>query len=216
LILIAVGVLFLLDRMDKLDFGEVVGRYWPVIFILIGLSILINSNFRKVGSGLFFIIFGAIFLVDELGIFEHDIWHYWPVLIIAAGLWLILKPVFRRERINAPAIKEDDLNISIALSGLKRQVVSQNFRGGKASVVLGGIELDFTSASLSGGQATVDLTAVLGGIDLRVPKDWKLVIDSSPILGGVEDKRRPVSEAEAKATLFVKATAILGGIEIKD
>ena len=81
---------------------------------------------------------------------------------------------------------------------------------------MGGLELDFTSASLSGGQATVDLTAVLGGIELRVPRDWKVVIDSSPILASVEDKKRPVSDAEARATLFVKATAILGGIEIKD
>lgn len=93
LMLIVLGSLLLLDQMGELDFGDVVGRYWPVLFILIGLSILINSRFRDVGSGLFFILFGAVFLLFELDILDHDAWHYaWPLGIIAIGLWIIFKP----------------------------------------------------------------------------------------------------------------------------
>ena len=64
LLLIVLGVLFLFDQMDKLDFGDLVGRYWPVVFILIGISILLSNNFQNVGSGIFFILFGAFFLLD--------------------------------------------------------------------------------------------------------------------------------------------------------
>ncbi len=51
LILVLVGVLFLFDQMGRLDFGEIVSRWWPAVFILIGLSILIGNRFRDAGGG---------------------------------------------------------------------------------------------------------------------------------------------------------------------
>ncbi len=45
---------------------------------------------------------------------------------------------------------------------------------------------------------------------------WKVVVDGTPILGGIDEKHRNPPDAETKATLYVKATSILGGIEIQD
>jgi len=78
------------------------------------------------------------------------------------------------------------------------------------------MELDFTGAGLDAGKATIDATALFGGVDIKVPRDWKVVMDVVPILGGAEDKHRNVPDAEAKATLYVKGTAIFGGITVKD
>jgi predicted membrane protein len=217
LILIVVGVLFLLDRLEKYDFGYLISHYWPVIFIIIGLSIWINSGFRDFVGGFLFIIFGTVFLLIRLDILEHHFWYYfWPVLIIFFGIWLIIKPVFKPNGGKFPDIKEDDLNISCVFSGMKRRVESQNFRGGKADMVFGGLDLDFTAAKLASNQATIHLSVVFGGIEVKVPKDWKVVIDGTPILGAIDDKHRPVPEAEAKATLYVKASAVFGAITIKD
>jgi hypothetical protein len=41
-------------------------------------------------------------------------------------------------------------------------------------------------------------------------------VDGTPILGGFEEKHRNPSEAEAKATLYVRGTSIFGGITVKD
>ena len=46
-ILITLGILFLLDNLDVLEFGEVVHYGWPVIFIVWGFMILT----RKKGNG---------------------------------------------------------------------------------------------------------------------------------------------------------------------
>ena len=87
MILIIVGALFLADRMGGFDFGYMISTYWPVIFIVLGLSILIGSGFRRAGIGVFFIVFGAFFLLSELGILDHDVWQYiWPAGIILLGL----------------------------------------------------------------------------------------------------------------------------------
>ncbi|MEN6311569.1 MAG: DUF5668 domain-containing protein, partial [Acidobacteriota bacterium] len=61
LIFIVVGILVLFDQMGRLDIGYIVSRYWPGIFIIIGVSILISNEFKRSGAGLFFILFGAFF-----------------------------------------------------------------------------------------------------------------------------------------------------------
>jgi len=217
LVLVIVGALFLADRMGGFDFGTMIGDYWPVIFIVLGLSILIGSGFRRPGLGLFFIVFGTLFLLFHLDVLDYDIWEYvWPAAIIVFGLWLLLRPVLRhRTAEKFPDIKENDFDLTCVFSGMKRRIESQNFKGGQATAVMGGLELDFTAAGLEGGKATVDATAIMGGVDIRVPANWRVVVDGTPILGGIDDKHRNVPDAEAKATLFVKATAILGGVTIK-
>lgn len=220
LFLILIGVMFLLDRMGRFDFdlGYLISHYWPVIFIAIGLSIWLNSRFRDFVSGLFFVVFGTVFLLIKLGILEQDVWHYlWPGLIlIFIGLWIILGPLFRHRGGNSPEIKADDLAISAVFAGMKLRVESQSFRGGHATAVLGSVELDFTGAALAEGKATVELSAVLGSVEVRVPRDWKVVLEGTPILGGIEDKHKALSPAEAKGTLYIKAAAILGSVLVKD
>jgi predicted membrane protein len=217
LILIILGALFLMDRIGGFDFGYMISTYWPVIFIIVGFSILVSSGFRHPGAGFFFIVFGVFFLLAELDVLEYGAWHYiWPCLIILAGFWLLARPaLLRRSSEKFPEIKENDIDLSCVFSGMKRRVESQNFRGGRVMALLGGLELDFTAAGLEGGKATIEATAVLGGVDITVPKEWKVVIEGAPVLGAIEDKRRNVPQAEAKATLFIKGTAILGGVEIK-
>lgn len=217
LFLILIGVLFLLDRMGRFDFGYAVSHYWPAIFIAIGLSIWFGSGFRDFLSGFLFVAFGTLFLLVRLGILEHHFWDYfWPLLIILVGVWVLLQPALHHHRRDFPEVKEGDLDISAIFSGLKRRVESQSFKGGHATALFGSIELDFTAAALSEGKATIELSAILGSIEVRVPKDWQVVADGTPILGSIDDKHRPVAPSEARGTLYVKATAIFGSVLIKD
>lgn len=216
LLIILVGVLFLLANLGKLDIEEVFSTYWPLIIVFIGLWHLVAHNFRDVGFGVILIVIGGFFMLVNWDILEGSIWHYlWPLLVIAAGLWIIFKPGFRHHKGEVPPLKEKDLDVFTVFSGLKRRFESKDFRGGKATVLFGGIELDFTQAALADNKAAVELTVVFGGIDIWVPNDWEVVIDSSSIFGGVEDKHRTVTPTEKKGTLFIKATAVFGGITVK-
>jgi predicted membrane protein len=42
--LIGLGLIFLLDNLNYLDFGDVVHRYWPLILIYFGLQTLVSSR----------------------------------------------------------------------------------------------------------------------------------------------------------------------------
>ncbi len=216
ILLIALGVLFLLDQMDKLDFGDLVGRYWPVIFILIGISILLSNNFKNAGSGVFFILFGTFFLLLRLRIFERAVWHYlWPLAIIGVGLWILLRPVWHPDRKAIGAMTADELNISQIFSGSVRKIESQSFKGGKADVVFGSAEIDLRAAGLAGGRATLVLSAVFGSIEVFVPRDWQVVLEGTPVLGSIETRKRAADVAPIQ-TLEIKGSAVFGSIEVKD
>ncbi len=53
LILIILGGLLLLDNLGVADFGHVIGTYWPIILIVIGLSLLLRHRqlvWKKTGE----------------------------------------------------------------------------------------------------------------------------------------------------------------------
>jgi predicted membrane protein len=217
LLLIVLGVIFLLDQMGRLDFGDLIGRYWPVIFILIGISILLSNNFRNAGSGVFFILFGTFFLLLRLRIFDQAIWHYlWPLAIIAVGLWILLKPSLHREKKKVPEMSGDDLALNQVFSSGARKIESQSFRGGKADVVFGSADIDLRAAKLAGGQATLVLSVVFGGIVVWVPREWQVVLAGSPVLGSIESHKAAVSDAVKTGTLSIQGSAVFGSIEVKE
>ena len=217
LILIAVGILLFLDQMGRVDFSYLISQYWPVIFILIGLSILIANNFKETGGAVFFILLGVFFLLVRLQIFSHTVWHYfWPLLVIGLGLWILVRPARGAGKKKISELTADDLSISQVFSGTKRRIDSRAFKGGKAEVVFGSAEIDMTQAALEGGQAELSVSVVFGEIQLRVPQTWQVVIDGTPVLGSIEQKKSSPAEAERTATLKIKASVVFGSLQIKD
>jgi len=93
LFLILIGFLFLLEQAGKLNVGRVFSTYWPVIFILIGISLLITNGLKKSSPALLFIFLGIFLLLIKLHVIERYLWNYlWPALLIVLGLWILLKP----------------------------------------------------------------------------------------------------------------------------
>jgi len=217
LFVIIIGVIFLLGSLDKLDVGDVFSNYWPMILIFFGLVHLLSHNFQHAGGGIIMILIGGFFQLDKLDLIGTSIWNlFWPVLIIGVGLWILVKPGFKFKKGDIPEIKDDDLGLSVILSGMKRRIESENFQGGKASVVLGSLELDFHPAQLAKEKAVVDLSVVLGEIKVFVPREWKVIVDTSSVLGEVNNMISPSSGGESSPTLFIKASAVLGEIKIRN
>jgi len=99
LFLVIIGILFLFEQLGYLNFGEVLSKYWPAIFILIGISIYIGKGFRKSGSALFLIFLGTFMLLIKLQVIERYLWRYiWPALLIFLGLWIIIKPRIKEKQ----------------------------------------------------------------------------------------------------------------------
>ena len=102
------------------------------------------------------------------------------------------------------------------MGGGDRVVRSQNFRGGSVTAIMGGFEIDLRGARIAGDSATVDIFTLWGGVEMRVPDDWSVVIQGLPILGAFTNTARGNPGEAPRKTLIVKGAALMGGVEIKN
>lgn len=223
LILILLGGGLLLDQLNILDFGDVISLYWPSLLIILGIIGLFDRKSSKTGS-LIIIALGALLQLNRMDLVTVDVFRlFFPIILIIVGLSIIFgkgtrkhsSPVDPEKWANANMNMEDTLDLFVILSGNTAINQSLNFKGGKATAVLGGIDLDLRQAQLNNNQAFLDVTALFGGVEIVVPDTWRVEINGTPILGGIENSTRPNPDLDAPV-LKVAATAMFGGIDIKN
>ncbi|HAP34885.1 MAG TPA: hypothetical protein DCQ28_02680 [Bacteroidetes bacterium] len=221
LIIIAVGVVFMLDNMDIIYAGDFL-RYWPALVIIYGIT-KVSLSPKNSGQifGWILILFGSLKLLDVLDIMNFRISDWWPVIIIIVG-FNFLRGSWNRSRNSPVNISGDSLNDSDSyikniamLSGVKRKITSKDFRGGELTAFMGGCEIDLREADMKGSEATLDVVAVWGGIEIRVPMGWSISVKATPIMGGVEDGTYPSKEGTSKR-LIITGNIVMGGVEIKN
>jgi hypothetical protein len=81
---------------------------------------------------------------------------------------------------------------------------------------MGGVEVDLRGARTTGPQVVIDAFAMWGGIEIFVPRDWKVVSEVLPLMAGYEDHTAPPDGGAAKTTLVIRGLVVMGGIEIKN
>ena len=214
LLLIVLGALFLLDTFTSLDFGRMVGDWWPVIFIIVGLIKLKGQNR---GGAITFIIIGVLLLLLTKDILEwHDIGKFWPLILIIIGLSLVFKGRGKRWNIiDESTVGTDYIHSNAIFGGAEHLVNSQNFKGGEATALFGGVELDMREAKLSPDGCKINVTALFGGVELMVPKDWKVIVSGTPIFGGIDNKSRGDAGKDLSKEVYLHCTVLFGGVEIK-
>jgi len=112
-------------------------------------------------------------------------------------------------------LSEDYIDSTSIFGGVKKNIISKNFKGGDITNIMGGSEIDLTQADIN-GIVTIDLTQVFGGTKLIVPSNWQVKAQMAAIFGGVEDKRSIQNTAlDPNKILILDGTSIFGGIEIR-
>ncbi len=216
-ILIAVGILFLLDNLDVLDILAF-KKFWPVILIAIGLMKLTGSNFQDKTSASVLIGIGLLFLLLNLDfLYWDEIWQFWPLILILIGVSIIFK---HKNRSGSDGSKhtENRVDVVAIFSGNNKTVTSDHFEGGNITALFGGAKLDFGQAKLAEGENVLDVFSMFGGAEIRIPEDWSVQIKGVPIFGGFEDARRsiPAEERTKDRTLVIKGFVMFGGLELRD
>src|SRR5687767_4207353 len=191
LVVIAAGVLMTLDNLQLIDAGRYL-RFWPAGLIVLGLLKLWHSR-DGVGAsfgGFLFVVVGAWLLAEQTAVIRISFWDMWPTLLVFFGLFLVWQGLSAPRR-RASGDSNAVISAMAVLGGVARGNNSAAFRGGEVTAVMGGCELDLRHAAID-GEAVIDLFALWGGIEIRVPEDWTVVSRITPLLGGLDDKTRPL------------------------
>lgn len=217
-ILVLVG-LFLVMRNTGIfpDFIDHVIFSWPMLLVTIGLVITIGSSGSK-SSGVILMAIGAFFLIPHIFRETFDVNMFWPAIFIIIGIVFIFSKRRGWNSVSTSApVGDDYIDYVHVFSGGERQIVSDNFRGGKVTAVFGGSEIDLTKAKLAPGVSEIELACVFGGTTIIVPDDWNIKIDVVPVLGGFGDSRKlnPGRTVDTTRQLIIKGAVVFGGGEVK-
>jgi hypothetical protein len=92
ILMLAVGVLLLLDNFDVIYIGKPVSHFWPLIIVAIGVGKLAQAETRRERrTGFSWIFIGVWFLVSVLHMFGLTFHNSWPLLLIGLGINAIWK-----------------------------------------------------------------------------------------------------------------------------
>jgi hypothetical protein len=244
LLLVLIGVGLLLDHMG-FAFVSHIYRFWPVLLVLFGLMNITTQSSR--GFGVAMVIVGVLLQLNSLDIIRLTFRDFWPLVIIVVGVFMIwgsvesrvirkpsvaakLKPkvdwtkpgaaeTFRQQL--EEAYRDPNWLSAVAVfGGCERRYTGQHFEGGKAVSIFGGIELDFRDADMD-DEAVLEINCIFGGVEIRLPPNWRVHSRSLPVFGGFDDKSGqrasldPHQEAKMK-TLVVTGVVVFGGVEISN
>ena len=222
-------------------------RFWGVILLVWGLASLSNVlGFFHIHIGslwpLVLIALGISMLLNSSGRFGHpNPWAWWPNphqdpgqgptgqdpthhsfddAPRPPGAPAGMPPSAGFFGVSANSGSSDDATFdqAVILSGFKRRVTSQRFRFGKAAAVLGGFHIDFTRADIDGSRAVLHIDTVFGGGEVRVPDNWRIVIEATAVAGAFVDETypQPANPSTPVKELIVRGAAIFGGVTIKN
>src|SRR5690606_6223030 len=85
------------------------------------------------------------------------------------------------------AAAEDRIESVSIFGGVKKNIVSKNFRGGEIVNFFGGSEINLIQADIN-GRINLEVVQVFGGTKIIVPANWTIHSEMVAIFGGIEDK----------------------------
>ena len=199
-IMIFLGVVFLLNE----NIHGASGIVWPVAIIAFGLWLILrrHSSFDK----------------DYM---ERRYSHKWDWRAStgndpatgAAGFSPNDTPP--RGPASYPLTGDDYLDAVSVFGGVKKIILSKDFKGGEIVNIFGGAELDFTQAEIN-GRVIIDITQVFGGTKIIVPSHWQVVSDIAAVFAGFDDKRiRNTATPNTEKILVLKGVSIFAGVDIR-
>ncbi|WP_340153191.1 DUF5668 domain-containing protein [uncultured Marivirga sp.] len=227
-ILLIIGGILLLDRMDVIEFSWIFS--WPFIFIGIGIYSLVRHGLRN-GFGLIMLLVGSFFLIRREGFIPAEYYDYLlPGGIILIGLYLILgrSRKFGFQKGDSEHGSDEDLGLSdsktvesdfiraeAVFASVQRRLITKNFKGGKITTAFGGADIDLSKAEIQ-ESAVLDVEVTFGGLKLIIPPHWEVQADVSNVFSGIEDKRAfPSVDESDRKILYIKGSVNFGGLEFK-
>lgn len=212
----AAGVLFLLDNLGFLGFRHALS-FWPVAFILGGASLMVSED-RRNGrtTGPILIGIGIVLLLQRMGLFEISWRVVWPLLLIVAGGLIVYRTLGTRGRVNLDKLGAGDdsiIDVTAIMGGVERRIATPDFRGGEVTALLGGCALDLRASNLA-REAVLNVFTFWGGITIKVPPEWTVVLNGMPVMGGFSQKTAPAPDGGKR--LVITGYAIMGGVDVRN
>ncbi|MER5504811.1 hypothetical protein ABT052_05705 [Streptomyces sp. NPDC002766] len=222
LTLFGAGLVLLMDRLaPSAHVLTLVRRWWPLALVLLGVggAIRLLLATKHVLRGPLFIAFtGGLLLLVTLDPFPESVRPLlWPLVLLTAGTAMLVALAVRPPRTQGSLVTR-----LVSVAEGRRVVWPQGeFSLGIVTAVASGCVIDLTAARLQevldestlevrGYESRLDINAILSGVELLVPADWRYVHRQYP-----EDENDG-ERLSSTPTLRIKSFSLLGGVKITE
>lgn len=216
IVLIVVGVLVAINALGIADVNLFFDGWWT-LFIIVPCAIGLFTD-REKTDNIIGIIIGVFLLLCCQDVLSFGL--FWklliPAIIIIIGVKMIFGGLFSgkaNEVIKKLSENKDGVATSCAaFSGNDLNFDSQEFKGADLTAVFGGVKLDLRNAIIT-EDCAVKVCAVFGGIDILVPPNVNVKVNSTCLFGGVSNKTKLYKDNTV--TVYVSGVCMFGGVDVK-
>lgn len=191
--------------------------WWPLFIIIPSVTSLIKNGIQF--SGLIGLFIGSSFLLASQNVISGETISklFVPVILILIGVCIIFRNSFSAKKPTTEATQKlynsSTPEYSAVFSSNKTIFPNAPFNGTVINAVFGSVELNLRDAIIT-EDVVINCTSIFAGVDLFVPANVNVKVSSVPIFGGVSNKANDINDLNAP-TIFVNATCMFGGIDIK-
>ncbi len=203
------GVLFLLAAaliiFSKSVYMQDLGAVKIILGTLCAGTVLVGI-FRLWFVGILFpLAFICILFDQELGLENYTPWPVLGIALLASiGLSLIFKPL--RQKIKKPKnqfceagnyeeVSEESGEIvecHVKFGSSMKYVNSENFCRAELECSFGALKIYFDNAKIPSGKGEIVLDVSFAGVEIYVPREWKLILEADTTFGAIEEKRTKI------------------------
>ena len=215
IVLIVISVIWALNAFGIADVDLFFDGWWT-LFIIVPCAVGLFTEKEKMGN-IIGIAIGVYLLLCCWDILSFSmLWKLLvPAIIVVIGLKMIFVGVLgnkANEILKKLKSEGKDPKAGCAMfSGCDMNCDGETFEGADLTAVFGGVECNLRNAVIE-KDCAIQATAIFGGIDILVPDNVNVKVNSSSIFGGVSNK---TAGYEGAPTIYISGICMFGGIDIK-
>ncbi|MBR2715098.1 MAG: hypothetical protein IKB73_02690 [Ruminococcus sp.] len=192
---------------------------WWTLFIIIPCFIGIFTDTDKIGNlvGLGIGVF-LLFCCQNILSFDLLLKLIFPIIIITIGAKMIfgtMKSKKAQQIIENNVINGAQTRSATATFSGQDVIYSPGevFSGIELNAIFGGVKCDLRNATIQ-NDCVIKISAVFGGIDIFLPQNVNVKVNSTAIFGGVSNKAHSNSSSNT-VTVYIEGMCLFGGADIK-
>lgn len=192
---------------------------WTLLFTIFIIPVFVTSLFKLNYFGLLFsLAFTGIVYSEPLGLQTIT---PWPILLAALfgsiGLTIMFtkkhKPKKHSDEYDQVINGHDEniVDVNVNFGSVIKYVNSDNFETANLGCNFGALKVYFDNARVK-DNATINLDVSFAGVELFVPKDWKIISNVNISLAAVDQQNSP--GPKPTKTIKLQGKVHLAGVEI--
>lgn len=215
IIILLIGLICIVEILNP-DLAINFDLLWPIVIIALATYKILAD--KKCNTWLILWLFvGFWWLFVELDFITSYYYPlFFPLVLVIIGTSMIIGSANDKKQLPIMPKEQETKgkkSYNGIFGGVDEKVRDENFKGAEVYSIFGGVDLDLRKAKIK-EDIIINVYSIFGGTTIISPEDYNIVMHSTAIFGGNENKQENTYD-EKRKTIHINCVSVFGGCEIK-